>query len=62
MSNQHLENLIKASANLKDGNGIKTVWIDLWNEIENWYGDPNKNESAENFLKRMNDKYRLKQK
>lgn len=40
--------------------GMAVDWIDLWCEIENWYGDHTKKETAEQLLMRLQNKFTLK--
>lgn len=47
------------SSNL-DTKGMPVQWIDLWCEIENWYGDAMKRETAEQFLTRLQGKLTLR--
>jgi hypothetical protein len=44
-------------SNLSDKTGISTEWLQVWEEIEQWYGDPKKRETGHDFLKRMQSTY-----
>lgn len=48
---------IPVMTNVQDRTGISIEWQKLWSEIENWYGDVKKQESGEQFLKRMQATY-----
>jgi hypothetical protein len=37
--------------------GIAIEWHEIWHEVEVWYGDVQKKESAEQFLKRLQSRY-----
>lgn len=50
-------NYLPVMSNIHDRTGISIEWQKLWSEIENWYGDPKKRESGEQFLKRMQATY-----
>lgn len=39
--------------------GISKEWLILWDEIQIWYGDIKKKEAANQFLKRMQDNFKL---
>jgi len=36
---------------------ISVNWLSIWSEVENWYGDPKKRESAAQFLQRLQTLY-----
>jgi len=40
-----------------DRDGIAKEWIDIWAEVENWYGDIKKEETGRQFLLRLQAKY-----
>lgn len=42
--------------------GIEVDLLDLWNNIEVWYGDISKGENQEEFLKRIQHQYLVKKK
>lgn len=39
--------------------GVSIEWHELWHEVEVWYGDIQKKESAEQFIERLQNKYCL---
>lgn len=41
----------------KDQSGISQEWLKIWEQIEIWYGDPKKKESARQLLLRLQDQY-----
>ena len=41
----------------KEQDGINEHLLDIWGEVENWYGDIQKKESGRNFLLRIQSKY-----
>ena len=47
------------SSNVIDQSRISIVWLHLWSEIENWYGDVQQKESGSELLIRLQDKYAL---
>lgn len=48
------------SSNLGDQEGISQEWCEVWAEIENWYGDPMKRETAEQLMKRIQCQFDIK--
>lgn len=44
-------------ANIPMKDGITKEWLEIWSEVETWYGDIKKHENGAQFLKRMQVKY-----
>lgn len=47
---------------LSEGTGIGVDLLDLWNNIEIWYGDVSKQENNKEFLNRIQFQYSIKKK
>jgi len=42
--------------------GMPLPLLEFWAQVENWYGDIQKKETGEQFLKRMLEKYTITRK
>lgn len=49
-------------SNVQNKKEINIEWLKVWSEVENWYGDPQKKETGEAFLKRMQKTYFIESK
>lgn len=47
------------TSNVPDQTGIARQWLEIWSEVENWYGDPKKRESGAQLLLRLQSSYSL---
>lgn len=60
MDAQNLQKVI--STNVRDQRGISIEWMEVWGEIENWYGDILRKETGQQLVERLQSKYDLKKK
>jgi len=44
-------------SNVPDQQGIQQPWLQIWAEVENWYGDPKKRERGAQLLQRLQERY-----
>lgn len=47
------------SGNILTRDGLSEEWLNLWSEVEHWYGDIKKKETGHQFLLRMQSEYPL---
>jgi hypothetical protein len=60
MDAQNLQKVI--STNVRDQRNISIEWMEVWGEIENWYGDIQRKETGQQLIERLQSKYGLKKK
>lgn len=58
MDAQELQKVI--STNIRDQRDISQEWMEVWGEIENWYGDIQRKETGQQLLERLQRQYLLK--
>ena len=44
---KQLDYYLPILSNIQDRTGISIEWLELWAEVENWYGDIRKKETGE---------------
>lgn len=47
------------STNVRDQRNISMEWMEVWEEIENWYGDIQRKETGQQLIERLQSKYEL---
>jgi len=60
MDAQDLQKVI--STNVRDQRNISMEWMEVWREIENWYGDIQRKETGQQLIERLQSRYELKKK
>jgi len=47
-------------SNVKSVENISDEWVDLWQQVELWYGDIQKKETGQQLLERLQSNFDLK--
>mgnify|MGYP003474456325 FL=1 len=48
------------STNVRDQRSISLEWMEVWGEVENWYGDILRKETGQQLVERLQKHYDLK--
>ncbi len=57
MDSSDLQKVI--STNVRDQRRISIEWMEVWGEIENWYGDIQRKETGQQLVERLQATYDL---